>query len=487
MSFTLSPDQELAAQTIVARTLAVMCGDATDNVLTLVGNAGTGKTTIMREVAKRVEAEGVGVEYMAPTGKAAARLKESLGDADVTTIHGRLYGAPTEVGLCPACEEWSRPLGVSREEQIDRKTPWTCPDCATTFDPEDPEVADFKTKLIFAAPEDGMVCGAGDLLICDEASMVSDKVAADIRRALPARAVLLYVGDDGQLPPVEGTWGADFASPTAKLTQVHRQAADSPIVSAATLVREGGGKAVLKHKDQDGEDRWNVFQNSTLDAAAQWLAVRRAQKIDATLLAYTNKTRRALNTLVREHTGAIHRSAVNGIPLNEGDKIVVTANNHAAGIMNGEVFTVTTSEWYDDHKTIVRVALAESAGERLILADAIGDDPRDYKYKLTKLTRAFSRAKREWENTSSNVMELEDYLAREGVVDVRGFLCVDYGECLTVHKSQGSQWTEAALVWDRSLWGSFFRDPATWARLVYTAITRAADRFDLILLRKGES
>jgi len=45
MSFTLSPDQELAAQTIVARTLAVMCGDATDNVLTLVGNAGTGTSS----------------------------------------------------------------------------------------------------------------------------------------------------------------------------------------------------------------------------------------------------------------------------------------------------------------------------------------------------------------------------------------------------------------------------------------------------------
>ncbi len=90
MSITLSPDQELAAQTIVARTVAVMRGESADNVLTLVGNAGTGKTTIMREVARRVEAEGFSIEYMAPTGKAAARLKESLGGADVTTIHGRL-------------------------------------------------------------------------------------------------------------------------------------------------------------------------------------------------------------------------------------------------------------------------------------------------------------------------------------------------------------------------------------------------------------
>ncbi len=50
----------------------------------------------------------------------------------------------------------------------------------------------------------------------------------------------------------------------------------------------------------------------------------------------------------------------------------------------------------------------------------------------------------------------------------------DYGYALTVHKSQGSQWNNV-LLFDE--W--YGKDRKEW---LYTAITRAAERIDLVMM-----
>ena len=54
-----------------------------------------------------------------------------------------------------------------------------------------------------------------------------------------------------------------------------------------------------------------------------------------------------------------------------------------------------------------------------------------------------------------------------------------YGEALTVHKSQGSQWHSVGVVLDASFLGAEERDPDLFARLLYTAITRASGAITL--------
>ena len=64
------------------------------------------------------------------------------------------------------------------------------------------------------------------------------------RGAGPRSAVLrqqvLVLGDPAQLPPVKGGGFFTEAEPDVMLTEVHRQAADNPIIRLSMTIREGG-------------------------------------------------------------------------------------------------------------------------------------------------------------------------------------------------------------------------------------------------------
>jgi predicted AAA+ superfamily ATPase len=78
----LSHDQEIACSAI----LDALAGEGARS-LVLVGPAGTGKTTLVRELVRRIRAtDGRAVAFAAPTGKAAVRLRESTGEP-AATVH----------------------------------------------------------------------------------------------------------------------------------------------------------------------------------------------------------------------------------------------------------------------------------------------------------------------------------------------------------------------------------------------------------------
>ena len=51
---------------------------------------------------------------------------------------------------------------------------------------------------------------------------------------------ILVLGDPAQLPPISGGGFFTEVEPDVMLTEVHRQAADNPIVRMSMIVREGG-------------------------------------------------------------------------------------------------------------------------------------------------------------------------------------------------------------------------------------------------------
>lgn len=151
----------------------------------VTGGAGTGKTTLLRELHRAATAAGVPVEMMALSGRAALRMREATGSM-ARTIAGWLV--QLELG---------------------------------------------KLEL------DG-----SPLIIVDEASMVDLGSLYRILRGAPAGARFLLVGDDGQLPPVG--FGLTFhalleveAIPRVHLTEVMRQAAETGIPTFAGAVRRG--------------------------------------------------------------------------------------------------------------------------------------------------------------------------------------------------------------------------------------------------------
>ena len=67
--------------------------------------------------------------------------------------------------------------------------------------------------------------------------MVDEELGRDL---LSFGKPVLVLGDPAQLPPVKGGGFFTEAEPDIMLTEVHRQAADNPIIRMSMVVREGG-------------------------------------------------------------------------------------------------------------------------------------------------------------------------------------------------------------------------------------------------------
>jgi len=144
----------------------------TRNLTVLTGGPGTGKTyTLARMLAAMLRRDpGLDIALAAPTGKAAARMTDAVRQA-VTT------GASNPDSLV-----WPRAMGSL---------------VATTMH-----------KLLGSRPGDAPRHNArnllsADVVVIDEASMVSLPLMADLLRAIPPSTRLVLIGDPFQLASVE--------------------------------------------------------------------------------------------------------------------------------------------------------------------------------------------------------------------------------------------------------------------------------------------
>lgn len=392
----LSPDQQHAFDDIFA---ALKAGE---RELVLAGVAGSGKTTLMRSIIERCRDEGRQVILMAPTGKAAARLFEVTGHP-TRTVHSLLY--------------------------------------AQVFEDE-------KGDLAFAKPRAIAQEGSNALVICDEASMLGSRIYSEILEWLPDGVSLLCVGDREQLQPVRDTWGPDFDNPTALLTQIHRQAAGSPIIQLATAIREGRHwRSIIP----DGK----YYQRSLAGArqAATWLSKIREAKASGTLLTYTNRIRKYTNEEVRLQLGRKEALCV-------GDTLLCRKNCHWAGIMNGETVDVRGFDPVMCHEP-------EDGPSKLVRLD-VARNIRPY----TAPSLLCGADSSEWDEIDADTTVDNDHVMR-----------AEYGECLTCHSAQGSQWKNVGVIIDYAF--ENIRNPAEFRRMLYTAVTRAEKKLVIFTTSAG--
>jgi exodeoxyribonuclease V alpha subunit len=299
----------------------------------LTGGPGTGKTATMRALVDVLHGERRTVRLCAPTGKAARRLAETTG-AQATTIHRLLEYSPDE--------------GFMRG-------------------PDDP------------------IPGT-DLLIVDEASMLSVRLAEALFGAVGPRTHVLLVGDVDQLAPVgPGRVLDDLIEsgrvPVVRLTEIFRQAARSLIVRAAHAVNDGRPPPT---KAGAGDLRDFFFIER---AGAPAIAEQVISLASARLPAHYDLDARAEVLVVAPmHRGPVGIDALNaelrarlnddgapipGTPLRVLDRVMQTKNNHERELMNGEMGVI---EHHDAERD--RVLLACDDGRRLTLPVAELDTMR---------------------------------------------------------------------------------------------------------------
>jgi len=208
------------------------------------------------------------------------------------------------------------------------------------------------------------------------------------------------------------------------LTEVHRQAADNPIIKMSMLVREGGRLSLGAYGESLVMERRDI-DSGTVTAADQ-------------LLVGLNRTRHSYNKRMRELFG--HADV---FP-QAGDKLVCLKNNKTKGLLNGGIWLVKTT--------------ASTRKKKLALNIVPEDDPTRKPLRIGVLPEFFQGME---ESLSPKIRRESDEF--------------DYGYALTVHKAQGSQWNHVVLF-DESF---AFREHRN--RWLYTGITRAAERLTIVV------
>ncbi|WP_323015240.1 ATP-dependent DNA helicase [Devosia sp.] len=335
-------------------------------VFRLFGWAGTGKSTLAVHLAQDVR----NVKFAAFTGKAALVMRKR-GCKGAQTIHSLIYTLVSE--------------------------------------------KDGEPRFVL---DDESAAADADLIVIDEVSMVDEQLGRDL---LSFGVKVLVLGDPFQLPPVQGAGFFTADEPDLMLTEIHRQAADNPIIHLSMQVREGGFLERGRYGESIVVGREQVERNAVLEADQ--------------VLVGRNKTRLQYNDRLRELKGLPFHEPV------EGDRMVCLRNNPRKRLLNGQIWYVTEVLKRSNGKYTLMLGADEGKGEAKVLTH-----------------KAFFSGEEESLSWPER----------------RQFDEFTFGYCLTVHKAQGSQWDNVYLF-DESF---VFREER--ARWLYTGITRAAERITVV-------
>lgn len=316
------PDwQRLAAETAVCKRFTV-----------IAGGPGTGKTTTLTRILALLVSqygEGMRIALVAPTGKAAQRIQESVGAAKL-----KLNLPESMASAIPeTAQTVHRLLGLRQDTPLAR------------FNAEHPLPL--------------------DVLVLDEASMVDLALMAKLVLALPVKARLILLGDPDQLASVEA--GAVMASLTAlaetnspiapsiaTLKRNYRYQDAPDIGKLAAAIRIGDADAVFEILDASSANvQWldaseSASQSALLDEIKRGYAelMDSASKQELPGVFQALSCFRVLCAHARGHDGseALNRTVdqllrpenIKGIWY-AGRPVMLKQNDHALRLFNGDV------------------------------------------------------------------------------------------------------------------------------------------------------
>lgn len=450
----------------------------------LIGAAGTGKTTCMKGVvsgliqngrAGLLTADGhkhlldgsPGIVVCAYTRRAVANIRKNMPEdmrANCVTIHKLLEYQPVYDT-------------VTNEETGAETTKMSFQPARDRFHPLPPSI---------------------HTIIFEESSMIGTDLYKEVRDACPHSPQEIFLGDIQQLPPVFGPAILGFKLlelPTVELTEVYRQALESPIIRLAHRILSGKGiepseLGEWKIPGQLTIHPWKkkIKDDVALNTTAQFFIKAHSEnqydpEEDIILLPF-NKSfgTLELNNKIANHLarsrGAVTYQVIAGFNrfhFSPGDKVLYDKED--ATIISIETNPVysganparesTTLDYWGCEQDSQKMKDQANHGPMsdddmdLILANTVSGGGSEDKDRVRQCSHILT--------LQMNDSDVEIKVSKASEVNA-----MLLGYALTVHKSQGSEWRKVFFVCHQSHATMLQRE------LLYTAVTRAKEELYII-------
>jgi len=282
-----------------------------------------------------------------------------------------------------------------------------------------------------------------DIIIIDEASMVSGVIWKDI---ISYNKPVIAIGDHGQLPPIEGSFSL-LKNLDLELKNIHRQSLNSPIINLSSFVRKYG---YIPSNRIFSKDVFKVSWKSNI-CQKKWNNINFDENI--IVLCGFNNSRVKINNIIRKKLDFIRDEPY------PSERIICLRNNYNSKIMNGQIGTLI---WLMPHSKIMNRMTIQMDGvgeiyDGIVSKEGFGKTFYDDLYNIDNKKK---------KDIKKNIKDSEfaslDYF--------------DFGYCISVHRSQGSEWQKVVVFEQRSK----YWDDVYYAKWLYTSITRAREKLMII-------
>lgn len=449
-----------SGQLVLFKELSEYIVSFTDSRLFLVnGYAGTGKTSAIGALVGVLKEMKQNVVLLAPTGR-AAKVLSAYAQAPAFTIHKKIY----------------RQRSLSEELSL------------FTLD------RNLHKDTLFIVDEASMVANTPSSSSMFGSGMLLDDLVSYVRSGIRCR--LMLVGDKAQLPPVgfsvspaldPSTLAVYGETIRIELTDVVRQAAESGVLTNATLIRRNIDEGYTQLPELTLSGFADIVQLSGADVQETLdEAYARHGEDNVIVICRSNVRANGYNNGIR--AGIFGRDE----ELVSGDRLMIVKNHYGVFgtgsepidfIANGDIAEVVRVRKYEERYGF------RYADVLLRLPD-YHDIEIESKLMLDTLSMETPSLSAERSKALFFAVN-EDYshitVKRKRYKAVRedpyfNALQVKYAYALTCHKAQGGQWK--VVVLDRL----FFKDELQLEdlRWLYTAFTRASERLYLVDFEKKQ-
>lgn len=424
------------------------------------GKAGTGKTTIAKEILKEFEDEQIYVA--AVSHKAKGVIKNSFGE----DTRGKKFFSIASL------------LGMKGINDNDTQT--------TKFQ------VGTKVPLLDNPPA---------LLVIDEASMITEDVLKkiiDINSSLSRPFQMLFLGDIGQIQPIRDEQSEFYRTHKDllnKKSDIFNSKHKSKLI---TRVRQGEANPILPYADYF----WENSQKENPELNPTQHIVRNNQITDKGSLLFSNSEAEVLNSVIKAVKNAVEKGLTNHVKIvtyhvnektelnqkihealfgkdsdySKGDMLILNSPYDLpdvnATMENSSEIQIKSIQDTDVDEFGVHTLYLETNGTAYTRT---GNEQKDcviqvvsrndiglYNQKLQELA---SHAKRQT-NRALKKQAWGDFWEYKG-----RYADVDFGYAITAHKSQGSTY-DIVVVDEKDIMGTTATSNQEKSELIYTALTR---------------